>query len=64
MTISRQDETNEETIPTLTDGTQPQEKRRDLSSLPRRNALNCTPDELVATSWEYPGLCTAGIASV
>ncbi len=52
MTTSRQDETNHEPTPKLTVGTPPQEKRRDLSKLPRRNALNCTPDELVATSWE------------
>lgn len=33
--------------------------RRRLGSLPRREGLACTPDELVATSWEdqwSPGL--------
>lgn len=24
-----------------------------LAELPRREALNCTPDELIATSWEW-----------
>jgi hypothetical protein len=24
-----------------------------LADLPRREALNCTPDELVETSWEW-----------
>ena len=27
--------------------------RRDLSKLKRRDVLNCTFDELVATTWEY-----------
>ena len=26
-----------------------------LADLPRREALNCTPDELVETSWEWRG---------
>ena len=30
----------------------PAQTRRDLSKLPRRKAMNCTFDELVATSWE------------
>lgn len=24
-----------------------------LAELPRREALNCTPDEIIATSWEW-----------
>ncbi len=27
-------------------------KRLRLAELPRREALDCTPDELIATSWE------------
>ena len=27
-------------------------RRRRLADLPRRQAITCTPDELVATSWE------------
>jgi hypothetical protein len=29
------------------------ERRLRLVDLPRREALNCTPDELVETSWEW-----------
>jgi len=29
-------------------------KRLRLADLPRREALNCTPEELIATSWERP----------
>lgn len=29
------------------------ERRLRLADLPRREALNCTPDELVETSWEW-----------
>lgn len=28
-------------------------QRLRLADLPRREALNCTPDELVETSWEW-----------
>ena len=28
-------------------------RRLRLAELPRREALNCTPDELVETSWEW-----------
>jgi hypothetical protein len=28
-------------------------RRLRLADLPRREALNCTPDELVETSWEW-----------
>jgi hypothetical protein len=28
-------------------------RRRPLAGLPKRNALNCTVDELVATTWEW-----------
>ena len=28
-------------------------RRLKLADLPRREALNCTPDELVETSWEW-----------
>lgn len=28
-------------------------KRLDLNLVVRRDVLNCTPDELVETSWEY-----------
>jgi hypothetical protein len=28
-------------------------RRLRLDELPRREALNCTPDELVATSWDW-----------
>ncbi len=31
------------------------ERRLRLDELPRRNALNCSPEELIATSWEYEG---------
>lgn len=32
----------------------PRRKRRDLSKIPKRpSVLNCTFDELVATTWEY-----------
>ncbi|HET9677683.1 MAG TPA: hypothetical protein VFP21_09285 [Solirubrobacterales bacterium] len=51
MTTSQQDNRNEEPTPKGTAGTRP-EKKLDLSKLPRRDALNCTVDELVATSWE------------
>jgi len=30
-----------------------QPRRRSLAGLPQRNALTCTADELVATSWEW-----------
>lgn len=30
---------------------QPAQVRRDLSKLPQRKAMNCTFDELVATTW-------------
>ena len=34
----------------------PKKKRRDLSKLKRRDgALNCTFDELVATTWDHQG---------
>lgn len=30
-----------------------QPRRRSLAGLPKRRALNCTADELVATTWEW-----------
>ena len=33
----------------------PRRKRRDLSKLERHSIMNCTFDELVATTWDYRG---------
>jgi hypothetical protein len=41
------------TKPTSSSITPAGDRRLRLADLPRREAITCSPDELVATSWEW-----------